>query len=49
MEKGISFETKYIEKLLNEETKLEIDLIEKESKNYELVNLDFKEELKLFF
>ena len=49
MEKGISFETKYIEKLLNEETKLEIDLIEKESKNYELVNLDFKEELNNFY
>lgn len=49
MEKGLSIETRYIEKLLSEEAKIEINLIEKESKNYELVNYDFKEELDNFY
>ena len=45
MEKGTSFETKYLEKHLSEEAKLEIEMILNEFKNYEYINPNFTEEI----
>ena len=48
MEKGISFETKYIEKYLGEIEKIEIETIVNEIDNYEYVIPKFEEEISTF-